>query len=194
MIEGFLFRANFPYKNQINNVKFSLSSFFSVSKKLIRSYDKIVYLKLLSELINLNPQGGTNAHILKRLWLYIFSIFDKNLINNSNKNNKKYIITEPNYIETKELVVDIVDYNKPINQHIKRINQHIKRNNHINSIISDQTNTNTNTNNIIIDDLKQKQNENYNYIHENILNFNIIKDHINATLNNKNIRNINKFI
>jgi hypothetical protein len=213
MMEGFLFRANFPYKNEINNVKFSLSPFFCLSKKLIKSYDKIVYLKLLSELIKLNPQGGTNGCILKRLWLYIFSLFDKNLLNN--KNNNKYIITEPKHIETKELVVETFNYNQNqiinksieqpiIDQQIKQKNnqqnkeiiiQNIKRNinigknlhiNNLNTIVINDNNlinsiTNTNTNN-------------YNYIHENIVNFNIIKDHINATLNNKKIININKFI
>ena len=72
LFELFLTHSNFPYKNDLNNVYFTLCALFAVHKKYILKYNIEVYDNLINQLLRFHPQGGRLGYILERLWLYIF--------------------------------------------------------------------------------------------------------------------------
>jgi len=80
---GFLHRAKFPsitslsrqnygHKKSLDEIYFTYSALFSVVRTNIRKFKKDVYENLMTELLSVNDQGGTNGYVLERLWLYIF--------------------------------------------------------------------------------------------------------------------------
>jgi hypothetical protein len=72
-IKNFLTSANFPITKKIDdNIRFTFSALFSVTRDKIIKHDISVYQGLINELTSYHPQGGENGYILERLWLYIF--------------------------------------------------------------------------------------------------------------------------
>lgn len=80
---GFLHRAKFPsitslsrqnygHTKSLDEIFFTYSALFSVVRVNIRKFKKDVYENLMTELLSMNDQGGTNGYVLERLWLYIF--------------------------------------------------------------------------------------------------------------------------
>jgi len=72
LVQNFLRRSKFPITKPLQNIRFTYSALFSVSKDIIRKWQPTVYENLLKELLSYNSQAGENGYILERLWLYIF--------------------------------------------------------------------------------------------------------------------------
>lgn len=71
VVDAFLERATLNFGKPTDNIRFTFSALFSVSRTAILRHDKMTYIKLKGELTALDKQAGINGYILERLWLYI---------------------------------------------------------------------------------------------------------------------------
>jgi hypothetical protein len=71
VVDAFLERATLNLHKPTNDIRFTFSALFSVSRNAILRNGVDIYIKLRGELIALDKQAGINGYILERLWLYI---------------------------------------------------------------------------------------------------------------------------
>ena len=72
VIDNFLKRAEYPYTQDIESIRFTFCALFSVKRQKIHQHNIAQYTNIVNVLLSHDPQGGPEGYVLERIWLYIF--------------------------------------------------------------------------------------------------------------------------